>query len=279
MLTTKILQSALTEKVYAKAHAPREDSLKLAKHLESAGLQRASARTLAARLRHCRRDHRCGSLACPQCGKAGQALLASVTTKFTAGQADNLDIAFATIIPRNSSVPKGALHDFDLANFKRRLRDGLAKTSALCAVGAIDVTLNEHRNELFAAHWLPHAHLMIATNDIDTLKREMREAFPRSASASKPVVVKQWDGDPRVSSYIFAVDFDRRISIENSERFNLRTGQTRFCRATTYCRLRVSERIELALFLDTMGLGGRLVLRNARLYPAGKSVRLRLVSG
>ena len=140
MLTTnEIVHSALEETWYTKAGARPEDGLELAKRLERAVIQSVPGRSLATRLRRCRPHRRCGSSACPQCGKAGQALLASVTAKFAKGQAKNLEVAFATIIPCSSAVRKGALHDLDVANFKRRLRDGLAKSSALCAVGAVDL--------------------------------------------------------------------------------------------------------------------------------------------
>ena len=157
------------------------------------------------------------------------------------------------IIPPHSSVPRGALPQFDLANFKRRLRDGLSKTSALCAVGAVDLTLNEHSDWLFETHWAPHAHIIIRTDDIDGFSHELRAAFPRSAEAPKPVVIKRWDGDPRVFSYVYEPDFTRRISIEQLARFDPRTEATRFCRATTYDDLRASECVEVALFLDATG--------------------------
>ena len=93
-----------------------------------------------------------------------------MTVEFTASHAEGLEIVFATIIPPNSSVPMGALREFDLANFKRRIRDGLAKTSAIWAVGAVDVTLNQHRDDVFDSHWSPHAHVIVAIDDIDDLR-------------------------------------------------------------------------------------------------------------
>jgi hypothetical protein len=278
-MTNEILQSALTEARYAKAGRNRDESLKLADRLEMSGLRSVAACALTLGLRRCRREHRCFSQACPQCAKAEQALLASATGKFTSDQADETNIVFATIIPPNSSVPMGSLQEFDLANFKRRVRDGLAKTSAIWAAGAVDLTLNEHRDDVFEAHWSPHAHLITATDDINDLVHGLRASFPRSDKAPRPVVVKEWDGDFRAFSYVFKPHFARRISIARATRFNPRTNGTRSCRATTYDRLRVSERIELALFLDAIGLGGRLLFRNVRLYGTAKSVRLQLTTG
>ena len=57
---------------------------------------------------------------------------------------------------------------------------------------------------------------------------------------------------------------------------NRRTQEKRLCKATTYDRLRVSERVELALFLDKIGLGGRLSLRNVSLRKTTDSKKLEL---
>ena len=84
----------------------------------------------------------------------------------------------------------------------------------------------------------------------------------------------------RASSLMFfKADFVRRISIAQTERFDSDTGKTRLCRGTTYARLRVCEGIELAFFLDKIGLGGRLLFRNTRLSRTDKAVRLQLTTG
>jgi hypothetical protein len=77
---------------------------------------------------------------------------------------------------------------------------------------------------------------------------------------------------------MYETAFSRRISVEAAERFDRRSGTTRLCRATIYDRLRASEAVEVAIFLDTLGLGGRMLLRNARLYPSEQSARLQLLS-
>jgi len=202
--------------------------------------------------------------------------MASVVEEFVVGQDGDCFIAFVTIVPPNSSVPKGSLHEFSLFNFKRRVRDGLAKTGALWAVGNIDFSLNEHRQNLYPPQWSPHVHLIVGAKEIDKFRGDLRAVFPRSDQAPRPVMVKPWDGDTDAFSYIFKPNFKRRISIE-SERFNRRTMNTRLCRATTYDRLRVCESIELALFLDASGLGGRLSFRNLRLCQANNSIGLRLL--
>ncbi len=272
-----LFENAMTEARYQEAGTKGENSYDLADRIERSGLDTHNARALVAKLPGCCPDHRCHSPACHQCGKVERLLMASVVEEFVGDHEDKCFITFVTIIPRNSSVPKGSLHEFSLLNFKRRVRDGLAKTSALWAVGSVDFTLNEHQDNLYASHWSPHVHLIVRAEDIDKLTSDPRAAFPRSEEAPRPVMVKEWDGNANAFSYIFKPSFNRRISIEKIERFNPKTMKTRFCRGTTYDRLRVSECIELALFLDAMGLGGRLSFRKVRLRQANNSIGLQLM--
>jgi hypothetical protein len=276
--TQKIVYGALEEGLYAEGESQREESLKLARRLERAQGQNSAQHRLAAKLSRCKPNRRCGSPACPQCAGAEQALLASTTAEFTASFAGELDLAFVTIIPPNCEVGLGELRLFDFQNFKRRVRDGLAGTNAVCAVGALDLTVNEHRDARFEAHWAPHAHLIAITRDMADFELSLRAKFPRSDESPRPVVVKPLNGDPRVFSYVYETAFARRISVEAAERFDRRSGTTRLCLATTYDRLRASEAIEAAMFLETLGLGGRMLLRNARLYPFEQSVRFQLLS-
>jgi hypothetical protein len=90
-------------------------------------------------------------------------------------------------------------------------------------------------------------------------------------------MVKEWDGRSNAFSYMFKPNFSRRISIERAERFSTKTTAMRLCKATTYDRLRVSECIELALFIDTMGLGGRLTFRNLHLFKGKNSTCFQLI--
>ena len=128
--TSEIIRSALAEELYAKAESRRGESVKLIRRLERADGHNAARHRLARRLRRCSPKHRCGSPACPQCGAAEQALQVSMTKKFIAENAESSRRCLCFDHTFSLRVPKGGFKDFDAANFKRRLRDGLAMTTA-----------------------------------------------------------------------------------------------------------------------------------------------------
>jgi hypothetical protein len=227
-------------------------------------LQLRGETTLSRKVAKCRPDDRCLSPGCLQCGAAEQAVIAKATKKYVRG-ADECEVAFITIVPRRSRVPIGNLLEFDVDNFARRIRDGLAKTNAQWGIGAIDLTINTHRDGSFDPFWQPHAALMAGAESLDELKSQLRATFPGDDLTPRPVLMKEWDGRTAVFPYLHKPNFSQRITVEDQLRHNKTTGEWRTCRATTYSRLRAAEELEIARFLDRVGLGGRLLLRNLRL--------------
>jgi hypothetical protein len=274
--TASLLKTAMTEAYYGQAAANSGSKFDFANRIKRLGIDTRESRELSARLLVCNPNHRCHSPACYRCGKIEQTLLARLVEEFVAHQSDRVQIAFATIIPANSSVPKGSLRAFSLPNLKRRVRDGLAKTSANWAVGSVDFSLNAQQAGKCEPFWSPHTHLILGAGNIDELKSELRAAFRRNKEAARPVVVQEWDGNANAFAYLFKPNFNRRITIENCQRFNPKTMQTRFCTDTTNDRLRIAESVELAQFIDAIGFGGRLLLRNLRLCQADNSIGLEL---
>jgi hypothetical protein len=185
-----LVRGAIKNRHYRGKETTRGRALEMPKQMRRAIKQADKARALAASVGRCRRGHRCLSPACPLCAQAAQALLTSITKKFVREHENECRIAFVTVIPRNSLVRKGVLHAFNLANFKRRVRDGLSKPSAVWAIGSVDFSLNERQYGARELNWLPHVHLIVATYDIDELARDLRAAFPRSDHAPRPVMVK-----------------------------------------------------------------------------------------
>jgi hypothetical protein len=262
-----IVASAMVESVYRKAAPARQRGGDQARWLQLQG-DTSLARIVA----RCRPNSRCCSPGCIQCRAAEQALIAKTTKKFVRVHIVECEVAFVSIVPLRSKVPLGQLVAFDVDKFARRIRDGLAKTDVQWGVGAIDLTVNAHGEGAFDPFWQPHAALMAGAKSLDDLKSQLRAAFSSDDLTPRPVLVKQWDGRAAVFPYLHKPNFERRITIEAQQRHNAITGHWRTCRGTTNDRLRASENLEVTRFLDRIGLGGRLLLRNLRLR--GKDGRI-----
>jgi hypothetical protein len=102
------------------------------------------------------------------------------------------------------------------------------------------------------------------------LKRKLRKQFPTTDAIPRPVTVKVWDGRNAALRYAVKDIFWRRIGSDDGKRFDKRTGTERSCRATDKQPLRSSQRCELLLHLDDVGLQGRLLSRQAQFLHLGK---------
>jgi hypothetical protein len=74
----------------------------------------------------------------------------------------------------------------------------------------------------------------------------------------------EWDGETAALRYPFKPKFDRRIGTDNGKRFDKRTGKFRKCRDTDDQPLKSKDKLELILHLDTIGIAGRLFLKNVQ---------------
>ncbi len=85
----------------------------------------------------------------------------------------------------------------------------------------------------------------------------------------RPVKVQEWDGKKRPIRYMLKPEFWRRIGTDDGERFDKANGEQRSCRATDKQPLRSSQKRELLLHLDQIGLQGRLVMRWLQIVHLG----------
>jgi hypothetical protein len=110
------------------------------------------------------------------------------------------------------------------------------------------------------------ARIILAVAD---LKKRLQAQFPKTDAIPRPVKVQEWDGKKRPIRYMAKSKFWRRIGSDNGERFNNANGKNRSCRATDKQPLKSSQRRELLLHLDQIGLQGRLVLRWLQILHLG----------
>jgi hypothetical protein len=101
------------------------------------------------------------------------------------------------------------------------------------------------------------------------LKKRLQAQFPKTDAIPRPVKVKAWDGTKRPIRYMLKPEFWRRIGTNEGERFDKTKDGTRSCRATDKQALKSSQKRELVLHLDAIGLQGRLMLRRLQILNLG----------
>lgn len=148
--------------------------------------------------------------------------------------------------------------------FVRRNKDKLGRAHDGVFIGGIDWSFNEHKQQKHLPHWCLHVHGITVTNDVKALKKNLKKAFPPSPEIPRPVKVQEWDGEPAALRYAFKPEFERRISTEDGKRFDKKTGENRKCRDTDSQPLKSKDKLELLLHLDSIGIAGRLFLKNVQ---------------
>jgi hypothetical protein len=148
------------------------------------------------------------------------------------------------------------------ARFIRRTRDKIGRAGIRTLIGAVDWSFNEVKGKN-RKRWSRHVHGVIPNGgndaDIDALKKQ----FPKSRDVRKPLHVAQWDGDSKALRYLMKQATKRRISFMG-QRFDKTSGNHRACRDTDHQPLRSSDKLELLLHLDDIGIAGRLVLKGVQ---------------
>jgi len=216
---------------------------------------------LAAKINACKRGSRCFSAACPKCSHAAQAFVTETVSKFLEHHPDRKDMVCASVIPRDGEIPPGSLSAASHARSVRRWKEGLGRAGVTWFIGATDWSFNEHDQGRYNAHWSEHFYGLMATKDVERLKRSLQEQFPRTDAIDRPVHVKAWNGDPKAIQYMINPTFWRRIGTDEAQRQEKDGVGTRTCRATDKQPLRAKQKIELLHHLNEIGIQGRFLMR------------------
>lgn len=140
------------------------------------------------------------------------------------------------------------------------VRDALIAVGLPVAVIGIDVSFNEHLTADFRPHWMLHPRVFVPGMLCKSEERTLRTHFPSGDLVSRPLKVATFDGDLAGIAYGMKSRFKRRQSYQQVKP---RTEGTRRCRNTRGRPLRGSEAVELAVFLNQVGLRRRLILQGA----------------
>lgn len=235
-------------------HLPSSAAIEAEREKRARLFRRGGYAEGASILKACEPRKRCGSGACPACGRAIQRFLVS---SLYSELKPHRQFRVVSLIPAQS-LPKGRLGDLDLGDYKRSLMSTLQACRIKVFVGGIDFSLNEHTSDLFQAHWSPHVWLLTSSFNQPRWEKRLRRTFKRTRTVFRPVKIQHWDGNRAAIGYAFKTQFNRRISKIGERRY--RDG-SRMCRITSYDRLRREERIELYTFLHNSHLSDRILLK------------------
>jgi hypothetical protein len=148
--------------------------------------------------------------------------------------------------------------------FVRRTKEKLGRAHDGIFIGGVDWSFNESKEKKHLPHWACHIHGITVTNDDKVLKRALKKQFPPATTIPRTIKVKEWDGETAALRYPFKPKFDRRIGTDNGKRFDKRIGKLRKCRDTNDQPLRSKDKLELLLHLDSIGIAGRLFVKNVQ---------------
>jgi hypothetical protein len=192
-----------------------------------------------------------------------------VTRKFLKEKAKTSAIVAVSIVPADGTTAPGQLTPNQHTRNVRRWKDALGRADVPWFLGGSDWSFNEHQNDRYGPHWSHHFYGFTTTTDPDDLKKKLQAQFPKTDAIPRPVKVQEWDGKKKAIAYMVKSKFNRRIASDDGQRFDKDKGENRSCRATDKQPLKSSQRRDLLLHLDQIGLQGRLILRWLQIVHLG----------
>lgn len=275
----------------------REERRRLVRWLNNKGrlTGRSEAHNLASRIAQCRSGQRCLSGSCPECTSGMQRVIVEAGEARRSRQS-NRGTEFVAITAVGSGarfrlsqhVMSGEVH-LGLAAVEvllGRLRRALASVPDAVIYGAIDLTYNVDTRDAdetcgtvpaFTDHWRPHLQIIMRKRDWKQAEEAFRKAFPRRALISFPVVKKDLDLNPASEAYLFKRLWEREYQGRRETYSRTRPGKQVSETNSRPDRLRVEERLDQLIFLDRLGLNGRLVLANCVIKKTRAGLRIKRI--
>ncbi len=230
--------------------------------------------TTADRLETCRPKSRCCSGACPECLWLLQRWLVRRSKGFINSIVDKNDrvLVAITIVPSRPIVRPGHLNKFKIINFQRRLRSVLDAIGLVEAIGGIDFSFNEDRDQMYKPFWCPHIYVICSVASEDRARHALKNVFRHDYRIPRPVKISTFNNSARRRSYAFKTEFIRRIGYEEIK------SNGRKCRNTSRDKLRTAERLELFRYLNRCGLAQFLIFKGCKPVTDDMRVRIRRIA-
>ena len=250
------------------AHAER---LRLIKRLRRFGKDNSSALEVASRLTGCGPRRRCFSGACPECARAFQRAVVTATVRFLEADTGRLGRRTTILSPISTLgiIEPGKLDSTILRDVRLHVTKVLASAGVRTAIIGVDLSFNEDRDGAFDPHWLVHVRAIVPRQLPTHMLGQLRKEFPTTALIPKPFRAVSFDGNLTGIAYTIKPSFGRRQSYLQAKPAG---DSVRLCRNTRGRPLTGEQAVELAVFLDRIGLRKRLILHGLRLLDTGKGV-------
>jgi hypothetical protein len=217
-----------------------------------------SVMALADKLKTCRPDAPCYSGACPICVRAVQRWLVD-TSIAVRGEFAALGMGTTKVIsaiPNFGRVPADGLRQFDWAAFQDSCVRALTASGIDDFFLGVDVSLNHNHGNRNSAYW--QFQLWGFFHEPQTPWRALLvEQVNADGSVSRPIKVIEPDDPLAAAAYALKSAFVRRVSFLKANVDRDDRGQ---CWDTRDRILRGRDWAELMLFLDRIGIEGRLVI-------------------
>jgi hypothetical protein len=157
-------------------------------------------------------------------------------------------------------APVKGLHTIDFADIRHELIKILDFSGEFNWLGlGMDVSLNDDTQKGLGVYWQIQGYGIAGVEDQQKFATSLRERFVASSKIVKrPVRVVECDGSPRAFSYLFKTNFVRRVAYWGEGVTH--TGQSRECWRTRKVSLRAPEELELRFWLDSIGIGKRVLI-------------------
>jgi hypothetical protein len=166
-----------------------------------------------------------------------------------------------SVVPDFGQVPAGRLRTFDYRAFTTRLKSDLAAAGIDKYFLALDVSLNHVKGNRQNEYWQLHFWGVIEdpSDPVDVLKQHIEQLINASGTVDKPVQISKAPIKPRSIRPVIAYGLKSRF--ERREWFlKSRPGRLPFWDTQSRPLLGLPL-VELMLFLDRIGLHGRLLTK------------------
>jgi hypothetical protein len=229
------------------------------------------AQQLAEILEGCKPGQRCMSGACPACTRAFRRWFVSETQKLV-NDAENQSLHCVSVVFTKSRTGEDQLLAFDPANMRRSLSDKARETDGLTwMVGGVDLSLNDDSQKSLGIAWQPQIYAIAQATEGKGSFENLRKSHKSNQFAKRPVQVKTYDGSTKAVAYAYKPDFLLRIAYE---KVRFRFGEPKTCWETRKVSLRPKGHVQAMLWMNKVGLVGRLLLVGVRMTRIGDSVGL-----